>query len=98
MHSISCGCGLVYIRRTGGSVGNKTKEHHHLDIPAVAVMTSNSRKPVASPGNPDTSLGRPHLSSLHSRGGLFVSKMEASHLYYEGQEVAFCFRHTMWFL
>jgi hypothetical protein len=48
MACISCGRGLVYIRQTGGSIGNKVKEHHHLDIPAVAVMTSNSRKPVFS--------------------------------------------------
>ena len=44
MHSISCRRGLVYIRQTGGSIGNKVKEHHHLDIPAVAVITSNSKK------------------------------------------------------
>jgi len=48
MHSISCGYGLVYIRQTGGSIGNKVKEHHHLDIPAVAVITSNSRNPDIS--------------------------------------------------
>jgi hypothetical protein len=62
MHSISCECGAVYIGQTGGCIGNKVKEHHHLDQSAVAAITTNSRKPVSSPGNPDTwdiSLGRP---------------------------------------
>jgi hypothetical protein len=54
IHSISCECGAVCISGTEGSNGNKVKEHHHLDKSAVAAVTSNSRKPVSSPGNPDT--------------------------------------------
>jgi hypothetical protein len=53
MHNISRGYGLVYIRQTEGSIGSKVKEHHHLDIPAVTFITSNSRKPESPPGNPD---------------------------------------------